>query len=132
MSRESLAKKLLPVILSGVMNGLVQRFQIGLIISRLARPPAFFDCTAAFFGIQPPFLRAGGRLGRSPGRGPLACFIDQLDQPLDRVAAVRLLRSASARMEHQEAIVADAFPRQSNQPVADIGRQRGRSAHVEP
>ena len=93
------------------------------IITRLSRLPAFFDGAAAFLGIQPSFLRAGRRLGRSPGRGPFAGFIDQLDQPLDRVAAVRLLRSAPARMEHQEAIVADAFTRQSNQPVADVGRQ---------
>ena len=98
--------------------------------SRVRRPSLI--APRCFLASKTAFLRAGGRLGRPPRRGPLACFIDQLDQPLDRVAAVRLLRPAPASVKHQEAVVANALARQADQPVANVGRQRRRAAHVEP
>ncbi len=48
------------------------------------------------------------------------------------LAAVRLLRAAAARMDRQEPIIADPLAREPDQPVAHVGRQRGRAAYVEP
>ena len=93
---------------------------------------ASFCFSAAALGLQPPLPRCP-RSAWWPGAAAAARkHVDQLDETLDRVAAVRFLGAAPARVDRQEAVIAHFLPRQTDQPLAYLLRQRGGAADVEP
>lgn len=57
--------------------------------------------------------------------------MNQLDQSVDCVLPVSLLRPESPGIDNQDAVSSDSPTGQTNQTLANLVGQRGRVAHVE-
>ena len=82
-------------------------------------------------GFEAPPLRAERRPRRPPGLWRHGRLADQLQEPLEGVAPVRLLRAVTLGGEDQHAVRRQPPPRQALQPRADVVGKRGRVRDVE-
>ena len=104
---------------------------MGSVITWALGSPPLLGFSSATLGIQPAFLGPRCWLGCTARFWTFTRSVDKLDEPLDRVLPVRLLRAETVSMNHQKAVFRDPFTRQAYQADADIQRQRGRTANVE-
>src|SRR4051794_16353766 len=90
-------------------TGSSQREGSRLFLAGVLRLPPLLGRPAAALGLQPAFLGRRRRPGRPPRLGLLGGPLDQLDESLDHLAAVRVLSPPAAAEDRQEPIIAHAF-----------------------
>src|SRR5262245_19870000 len=101
-----------------------------LVQSRLHLPQAL-DLGATFLRLDPPLARSLGWLGRPARDRAHRGAPDELDQPVERVLAVGLLRAVALRLDHQHALAGEPSAGEPLEPRTHLGGQARRAAHVE-